>query len=81
MLLEGDKLPGLKYILLIYSDVDQHFDKFTNVVLNGLLHGQALRKDQRINLQTCLKGKQILSSYKLKAGETDKFDTYDFLNR
>lgn len=81
MLKEGDKLPGLKYILLIFSNIDNNFHDFTNLILNGLLHGQTMRRDQRINLQTCLKGKQILSPYELKDEKIKNLDAYDFLNR
>lgn len=81
MLEEGDKLPALKYILMVYSEIDKYFDKFMSVILNGLLHGEALRRDQRVLLQTCSKGQLMLSSCSVKDGKIENFDAYEFLNR
>jgi hypothetical protein len=81
MLSEGETLQGLKYILLTSSEINKNFKYFMETVLNGLLHGQIMRRDQRINMQTYIIGKETLSSYELKNREIDDFDAYSFLSR
>ncbi|XP_058801284.1 uncharacterized protein LOC131670013 isoform X2 [Phymastichus coffea] len=81
MLKEGESLSSLKYILLTCSDLTRNFNHFTEVLLNGLLHGQVLRRDQRIHMQACMTGKEILSHYELKDDKFENFKAHEFLNR
>lgn len=81
MLNESDSLPGLKYILLHCSEINSNFYHFTRVILSGLLHGQVMRRDQRISMQTCMKGREIVGNYFLKNGEIENLEAYDFINR
>ncbi|OXU28380.1 hypothetical protein TSAR_002234 [Trichomalopsis sarcophagae] len=81
MLSEGESLPVLKYILLIFSEIKQNFSYFIDIVLNGLLHGQVMRRDQRINMQTFVEAKKYLKAYTLKDETIDSLEVYEFINR
>ena len=83
MLEEGESLPGLKYILLVCSHIRGHFSFFMKALLNGLLHGEVLRRDQRISLQAQVKGKKLLDPHRWKEGSRwkENFVVHDLINR
>lgn len=81
MLKEGDSLPGLKYILLTCSSISQNFNHFVDALLNGLLHGQVLRRDQRVHMQACIVGKDMFDRCELEENKFENFKAHDFLNR
>lgn len=81
MLSEGESLPALKYILLTASEVNQNFSHFMDAVLNGLFHGQVMRRDQRISMQTLMEAKKSLNPNVLKNGKIANFEIHKFINR
>ena len=81
MMSEGESLQGLKYILLACSEITEHFGDFATTLLNGLLHGQVMRRDQRINMQAVMKGAKAFDSYVPKDIKCEELELYDFINR
>lgn len=81
MLSEGESLPVLKIILLIFSEINHNFSYFIDIVLNGLLHGQVMRRDQRINMQTFVEATKYLKPFTVKDRKIDNFEVYEFMNR
>ncbi|KAJ8669844.1 hypothetical protein QAD02_001103 [Eretmocerus hayati] len=81
MMSEGDSLRGLKLILLLCSDLKSHYQQFIDVILDGLLQGQVMRRDQRITMQACEKGSKLLPKFTLEGEKLETFEIYDFINR